>query len=254
MQPYEQNPYAIDTGAVRTRADVDQGLRAFMLGVYNHMVLGLAISALTAIAMNYLSVAFWIGSKVGALTPFGVMLYSAPMKWVVMFAPLAMIFFIGARSQSMSARTAAITFYLFSVLMGVSLSSILLVFTKGSIVQVFFITAAAFGSLSLWGYTTKKDISGWGTFLFMGLVGLIIASIVNIFLGSSATQFAISVIGVLIFAGFTAWDTQQLKTLYLYGDLDKETAAKESVFGALSLYLDFVNLFSFLLNLLGSRE
>jgi FtsH-binding integral membrane protein len=173
---------------------------------------------------------------------------------VVMLAPLAFIFFFSFRMEQMSSATARTVFYAFAAVMGLSLSTIFLVFQMGSIVQVFFITAASFGALSLWGYTTQRSLSGMGSFLMMGLIGLILASIVNIFMASSALQFAISCIGVLIFAGLTAYDTQKLKEMYVYGDMDHEGAAKASVFGALTLYLDFINMFQFLLSLFGTRN
>jgi len=253
MQPYEQNRYAWGTTATRSQVEVDQGLRAFMLGVYNHMTLGLAISGLVALGTNMMAVTQAASGRM-ALTPFGQLLYTSPLKWVVMLAPLAFVFFFSFRMDRMSAATARTAFLLFAAVMGLSLSTLFLVFKLGSIVQVFFITAATFGALSLWGYTTARSLSGMGSFLLMGLIGIVIASLVNIFLGSPALQFAISVLGVLIFAGLTAYDTQKLKEMYVYGDYDGEAAAKASVFGALTLYLDFINMFQFLLSLFGSRN
>ena len=259
MQPYEQNQTAYGTGFARTAAQVDQGLRAFMLGVYNNMVLGLAISALVALGVNQLAVTSDPAQAVARmggvnLTQFGATLYGSPLMWVVALAPLAFIFFFSFRMDRMTAAAARGTFFAFAAVMGASLSTLLIGYTGASVVQVFFITAAAFGSLSLWGYTTRRSLSGMGSFLIMGLVGLILASIVNIFVASSALQFGISVIGVLIFAGLTAYDTQKLKEMYLYGNLDTEAAAKVSVFGALTLYLDFINMFQFLLALVGNRN
>ena len=259
MQPYEQNQYAYGTGFARSAAQVDQGLRTFMLGVYNNMILGLAISALVALGVNKLAVANSPADAAGRigsiyLTEFGRLLYGTPLMWVVALAPLAFIFFFSFRMDRMSAASARTTFFAFAAVMGASLSTLLIRYTGASVVQVFFITAAAFGGLSLWGYTTKRSLSGMGSFLIMGLIGLIIASLVNIFLASSALQFAISVIGVLIFAGLTAYDTQKLKEMYVYGNYDTEAAAKVSVFGALTLYLDFINMFQFMLSLLGNRE
>ncbi|WP_445501173.1 Bax inhibitor-1/YccA family protein [Microvirga sp. G4-2] len=253
MQPYEQNQTAYGTGFARTAAQVDQGLRAFMLGVYNNMILGLAISALVALGVNMLAVTT-DGAGRMALTEFGRVLYGTPLMWVVALAPLAFIFFFSFRMDRMSAATARGTFFAFAAVMGASLSTLLLRYTGASVVQVFFITAASFGALSLWGYTTRRSLSGMGSFLIMGLFGLIIASIVNIFVASSAMQFGISVIGVLLFAGLTAYDTQKLKEMYLYGNYDTEAAAKVSVYGALQLYLDFINMFQFLLSLLGNRN
>ncbi|MEM8856421.1 MAG: Bax inhibitor-1/YccA family protein, partial [Pseudomonadota bacterium] len=187
------------------------------------------------------------------LTQFGVTLYTSPLKWVVMLAPLAFIFLFTFKIQSMSAGMAQIMFWTFAGLMGISLSSIFLVYTSESIVRVFFITAAAFAGLSLFGYTTKKDLSGWGSFLVMGLIGIIIAMLVNIFLQSSALQFAISVIGVLVFAGLTAYDTQRIKESYSVND-DGSVTSRKAIMGALSLYLNFINMFMMLLSLFGNRE
>ncbi|WP_112661827.1 Bax inhibitor-1/YccA family protein [Microvirga flavescens] len=257
MQPYQQNQYA--GAGVKTAAEVDQGLRAFMLGVYNNMILGLAISALVALGVNMLATTSDASQAVVnfrgiGLTQFGYALYMSPLKWFVALAPLAFIFLFSFRMDKMSASAARGTFFAFAAVMGASLSTLLIVFTGASVVQVFFITAAAFGSLSLWGYTTNRSLSGMGSFLIMGLVGLILASLVNMFIGWAPLQFGISVIGVLIFAGLTAYDTQKLKEMYLYGNFDGEAAAKISVYGALQLYLDFINMFQFLLSLLGNRN
>ena len=261
MQPYEhnQNAYGAALASSGTQVEVDQGLRSFMLGVYNNMVLGLALSALVALGVNKLAVA---GSEAEAiarvgtvpLTAFGRLLYATPLMWVVALAPLAFIFFLSFRVDRISAATARTTFFAFAAVMGASLSTLLIRYTGASVVQVFIITAASFGALSLWGYTTKRSLSGIGSFLLMGLIGLIIALLVNIFIASSALQFAISVLGVLIFAGLTAYDTQKLKEMYLYGGHGGEAAAKVSVFGALTLYLDFINMFQFLLALFGGRN
>ena len=258
MQPY-QKPSAWGTTVTRSQAEVDQGLRAFMLGVYNNMVIGLAISALVALGVNMMAVADSPGEAVARiggvqLTEFGRMLYTTPLMWVFALAPLAFIFFFSFRMDRMSAATARTTFFAFAAAMGVSLSTLLIRYTGASVVQVFFITAAAFGALSLYGYTTKKSLSGIGSFLVMGLIGLLLASLVNIFLASSALQFAISLVGVLIFAGLTAYDTQKLKEMYLSENLGGEAAAKVSIFGALTLYLDFINMFQFLLALVGNRN
>ncbi|MBC7142257.1 MAG: Bax inhibitor-1/YccA family protein, partial [Rhodobacteraceae bacterium] len=198
-------------------------------------------------------------AQIGAdkyLTGFGAAIYTSPLKWLVMFAPLAFVFAFSAMIGRMSAAAAQLVFYTFAVTMGISISSIFLVFTGMSIVQTFLVTAIAFAGLSLWGYTTKKDISGWGSFLIMGVIGLLVASIVNIFLGSPAVMFAISAIGVLIFAGLTAYDTQKIKTDYIahaqHGDA--EWLGKSAIMGALNLYLDFINMFMFLLQFMGNRE
>jgi len=240
--------YATPAYPARTTAAVDEGLRSYMLGVYNYMAAGVALTGIAA----YLTWSFAVAD--GQLTPFGQMLYTSPLKWVVMLAPLGFIFFLSFRAERMSVSAAQLTFWLFAAVMGVSLSSIFLVFTGQSITQIFFVTAATFGALSLWGYTTKRDISGWGSFLFMGLVGIILASLVNLFLQSSGLQFAVSVIGVLVFAGLTAYDTQRIKDGYFAVAGSAELAAKSAIMGALSLYLDFINMFMMLLNLFGQRE
>lgn len=242
------NRYAQSGTAARAGAAVDEGLRAYMLGVYNYMAAGVALTGVVA----YLTYTMAVSN--GALTPFGQMLYTSPLRWVIMLAPLGFVIFMSFRAQQMSVGAAQISFWLFAALMGLSLSSIFLVFTGQSITQIFFITAAAFGGLSLWGYTTKKDLSGWGSFLIMGVVGIIIAALVNLFLQSGALQFAISVIGVLVFAGLTAYDTQRIKDGYLMVRHDTAMVAKSAIMGALSLYLDFINMFLFLLQLFGSRE
>ncbi|THV22360.1 Bax inhibitor-1/YccA family protein [Peteryoungia ipomoeae] len=225
-------------------AMIDEGLRAYMLKVYNLMALGLSLTGVAAFATYQLAV---------SSPAFAQAIYGSPLRWVVMLAPLAMVFFLSFRIHKMSVSTAQMTFWAYSAIMGVSLSSIFLIYTGGSIVQTFFVTAASFGALSLYGYTTKRNLSAMGSFLIMGLFGLIIASLVNLFLASSALDFAISVIGVFLFAGLTAWDTQQIKESYFEAD-SAETAGRKAIMGALSLYLDFVNMFLFLLRFLGNRE
>src|SRR5215203_5789349 len=232
-----------------------------MLGVYNNMIVGLALSAIVALGINMAATtrdASAAAGQIGSiyLTEFGRVLYGTPLMWVVALAPLGFVLFMSFRADRMSAASVRSTFFAFAAVMGASLSTLLIRYTGASVVQVFFITAASFGALSLWGYTTKRSLSGMGSFLMMGLIGLIIASLVNIFLASSALQFAISAIGVLIFAGLTAYDTQKLKEMYLYelGTPDGEVAAKASIFGALTLYLDFINMFQFLLALFGTRR
>ena len=241
------------TGTV-PRADapvIDEGLRAYMIRVYNYMAAGVAITGVVAyLTYNFAVVDTGAGLQ---LTEFGNLIYNTAFKWVVILAPLGMVFFLSARLGSMSLGGAQIAFWIFAGLMGLSLSSIFLAYAGESIARVFFITAAAFGSLSLWGYTTKKDLSGWGSFLFMGLIGVIIAMLVNLFLGSTALQFAISVIGVLVFAGLTAYDTQQIKEMYYVGD-DGTVAGRKAIGGALRLYLDFINMFIMLLSLFGNRN
>lgn len=218
----------------------DEGLRKHMLRVYNYMGLGLVITGI---------VAFVVSQTPALYVP----IFQTPLKWVVMLAPLAFVFFFSFRIHAMSAATAQMAFWAFAAVMGLSLASVFLVFTGTSIARTFFITATMFGAMSLYGYTTRRDLAQFGSFLVMGLIGVIIASIVNIFLGSSALQFAISVIGVFVFVGLTAWDTQNIKQQYAE-NFDQESQQKLAVFGALSLYLNFVNLFQLLLSLTGQRE
>ena len=239
-------------GRAAEMARIDQGLRSYMLKVYNYMAIALGVTGLFAYGLFKLAFVTQGGDVVG-VTQLGATLFNSPLKWVVMFAPFAMVMFLSFRIHKMSASSAQMVFWAYSALMGVSLASIFAVYTATSITQVFFITAATFAGLSLYGYTTPKSLSGWGSFLFMGLIGIIIASIVNIFLASSALSFAISVIGVLVFAGLTAYDTQQIKEMYFEGD-SAETAGKKAIMGALRLYLDFINLFLMLLQLLGNRD
>ncbi len=254
MSNFDRNTsFGYGRGVARpTTAEIDQGLRAYMLGVYNYMTLGLAVTGLVALGVYMLAVAKVAPGAI-ALTPFGQLLYATPLRWVVILSPLAFIFFIGARANTMSAATARNLFLAFAAVMGLSLSSMLLVFTGASIARVFFITAAAFGGLSLYGYMTQRDLSAFGSFLVMGVWGLVIAGLVNLFLQSTGLQFALSIIAVLVFAGLTAWDTQNIKDMYYESD-GYEVAQKKSVFGALSLYLDFINMFQSLLFLFGQRN
>jgi hypothetical protein len=247
-------------GQARTYdASIDAGLRAYMIRVYNLMALGLVITGLAALGTMMLATTTDPSAAVATLgngkmlSNVGVALYGSPLRWVVMLAPLGMVFYLSARIQNMTVSGAQTAFWIFAGLMGLSLSSIFLVYTPASIFQTFFISATAFGALSLYGYTTKRDLSAMGSFLFMGLIGLIVASLVNLFLQSSALQFAVSVIGVLIFAGLTAFDTQQIKSMYYEGD-GEAVAGRKAIMGALRLYLDFINLFMFLLQFLGNRN
>ena len=237
------------TGAGVRTAEIDEGLRAHMNKVYATMSVGLLVTA---------GVAWAIGSNEALLSIFRDPMTLRPniLGWIVMFAPLIMVFAFGAMISRLSAAGAQLFFYAFSAVMGLSISWIFAAFTGISIAQTFLITSIAFAGLSLWGYTTKRDISGWGAFLMMGLIGLVVAMIVNIFLASPAIHFAISIIGVLIFAGLTAYDTQKIKTDYIQHaqSMDQEWLAKSAIMGALNLYLDFINLFMFLLQFLGNRE
>lgn len=237
------------TAAGARTAQIDEGLRAHMNKVYGTMSVGLLVTA--AVAWAFGSSPALLGLLRDPVT-----LQPNILGWIVMFLPLIMVFAFGAAISRLSAAGAQLYFYVYAGVMGLSLSWIFAAFTGISIAQTFLVTAISFAGLSLYGYTTKRDISGWGAFLIMGLIGLIVASIVNIFLGSPALHFAISVIGVLIFAGLTAYDTQKLKTDYIQHAhaMDGEWLAKSAILGALNLYLDFVNLFMFLLQFLGNRE
>lgn len=248
------NRYTTASSRTQQGVAVDEGLRSYMLTVYNYMAAGVALTGVVAYLLFTQAVVVDPATGAKALTSFGQTLYASPLKWVIMLAPLGFVFFLSFRVYKMSVGAAQISFWLFAAAMGASLSSIFLIYTGESIVRVFFITAAAFGGLSLYGYTTKRDLSGWGSFLVMGLIGVIIAMLVNIFLQSSALQFAISVIGVLVFAGLTAYDTQRIKDGYFEVAGNAELAAKAAIMGALSLYLDFINMFMMLLQLFGSRE
>ncbi len=228
------------TRAEAEAAEIDVGLRRYMLQVYNYMASGLALTGIVA----------YVVANTPALFN---AIYGTPLMWVVFLAPLGFIFFLSAKMRTMSFATAQTVFWLFAGVMGLSLASIFVVYTQTSIARVFFITAGMFGAMSLYGYTTKKDLSGWGSLLFMGLFGIIIALVVNIFLQSSALQFAISVIGVIVFTGLTAYDTQKIKEIYLVSD-SEAVQGKKAIMGAVRLYLDFINLFIMLLHLLGQRR
>ena len=233
------------TSRTQSAAEIDEGLRAYMLTVYNYMASALALTGLAAYATaNTPALLSLFYSVEGAPTMLG---------YLVMFSPLAFVLVINFGINKMKASTTQMVFWAFAIVMGLSLSNILLFYTGMSVAKTFFVTAAAFGSLSIYGYTTKKNLSGMGTFLIMGLFGLIIASVVNMFLQSSAMEFVISAAGVLIFAGLTAYDTQRIKLMYLQGE-HSETATKKAILGALSLYLDFINMFLFLLRFMGNRE
>lgn len=256
MQDYN----TIRTAGTATRsAELDQGLRAYMNKVYSLMAVGMLVTAGTAWGMAGLTLSdvqtpYALGNG-QYLTEFGKTLYLSPVKWLVMFAPLLMVFAFGAALNRLSVSAATTLFYVFAAVMGVSISWIFATYTSFSIVQTFLVTAIAFAGLSLYGYTTKRNLTGMGTFLMMGLIGLILASIVNIFLQSSAMQFAISAIGVLIFAGLTAFDTQNIKNTYLQmANSDRDFLGKAAIMGALQLYLDFLNLFMFLLQFMGNRD
>jgi FtsH-binding integral membrane protein len=237
MSNYDQNTAAPDTSADHAVA-VDAGLRAYMLRVHNYMAIGVGLTGLVAMLTYQLA---------------GPTLLQSPLMWGFMLAPLALVFFIGARINTLSAEAARLLFFVYAALVGLSLSAIFLVYTETSITRVFFISAATFGALSLWGYTTRRDLSGFGTFLFMGVIGIVISSLVNLFFRSSGLDWIISVVGVGVFAGLTAYDTQRIKEMYDRSD-DAVSMGRKAVLGALSLYLNFVNLFMMLLRLAGNRR
>ncbi len=218
---------------------VDAGLRSYMLSVYNYMASGVLLTGIVAL------VAFQTG--------FTASMIGSPLMWVVMLAPLAFVLVLSFGINKLSTTAAQALFWAYAAIMGLSMSTIFLAFTATSIAQTFFATAAAFVGLSLYGYTTKKDLSGFGTFLIMGVVGILVAMVINMFVQSTALGLAISIIGVLLFAGLTAYDTQKIKSVYFHVR-GTDFLGKAVIMGALNLYLDFVNMFTFLLQLMGSRE
>ena len=232
---------------------IDAGLRQYMLSVYNYMASGLALTGLVAYMLFQATAVMGPTGEIVGLTNLGVTLYTGPMMWVVALAPLGIVMYMSFGIRGMSASRAQTMFWVFAFLMGLSLSTIFLTYTGASIARVFFITASTFGAMSIYGYTTKRDLTKFGSFLMMGLIGIIIASLVNIFLKSSMMYFAISIIGVLIFVGLTAYDTQKIKNMYVASD-SGELMGKKAVMGALTLYLDFINLFIMLLRLFGQRR
>lgn len=234
------NPYPMPGYSRADTAAVDAGLRSHMLGVFRNMGIGLIITGIVAAV---------IGNTPALYQP----IFGTPLKWVAIFAPLAFVFFFTFRIEKMTDAGARTAFYAFSAVMGVSLASIFIVFTGASIAQAFFAAAVMFLAMALWGYTTGRDLTKMGSFLMMGLIGIIVASLVNLFLASSALQLVVSILGVVIFTGLTAWDTQRIKSDYLHY-AGTQAVAKMEVMGALSLYLNFVNLFQLLLNLTGERE
>jgi len=240
----------------RTAAEthvIDEGLRTYMLKVYNYMASGILITGFISLILFKLSVVTTADGSIAGLTSIGNALYNSALMWVVMLAPLGVVFYMSFGIKNMSAAKAQGTFWVFAALMGASLSSIFLIYTGASITRVFFITAGTFGAMSIYGYTTKKDLTKLGSFLMMGLFGIIIASIVNIFMKSTMMYYVISIIGVLVFVGLTAYDTQKIKNMYFASD-SGEIMGKKAVMGALTLYLDFINLFIMLLRLFGQRR
>jgi FtsH-binding integral membrane protein len=256
MSDFDRN-YATLRGVGTDRAVAyDMGLRAHMIRVYNYMAGGVALTGLVAWLTYQMAggdAIQVVGRSIVGLTPFGQAVFGSPLVWLIALAPLGFVFFISYRIGQMEASTARAWFFAFAAILGLSLATIFLAFTTTSITRVFFISAASFGALSLYGYTTQRNLSAMGSFLMMGVVGLVIAMLVNMFLVSSALQWMISVIGVLVFAGLTAYDTQTIKEYYDPMD-DGTVAGRKAVMGALRLYLDFINMFQFLLQLFGDRR
>jgi FtsH-binding integral membrane protein len=253
MSDFDRNVAAARGGYATDRAlEFDAGLRAHMIRVYNYMAGAVALTGVVAWLTFSMATTTTAAGQL-ALTPLGQTLFRSPLMWVLVLAPLALVFFISFRIDRLQAGTAWTLFMLYAGLLGISLATIFVMYTSTSITRVFFISAASFGALSLYGYTTQRDLSAFGSFLIMGLIGIIIASLVNLFLQSTAMQFIISVVGVLVFAGLTAWDTQKIKEMYDVND-DGTVSGRKAVMGALTLYLDFINLFLMLLRLFGDRR
>ena len=254
----EFNRQNIQSKVRTTEAQViDEGLRAHMLKVYNYMGSGVLLTGIISLIVFQMSggmnITLGVNGLTGLTNPFGELVFNSGFKWIIMLAPLGIVMYLSFGIAKMSASKAQTTFWIFAALMGASLASIFIVYTQMSIARVFFITSGTFGAMSIYGYTTKKDLTKLGSFLMMGLFGIIIASIVNIFMKSSMMYFVISILGVLIFVGLTAYDTQKIKNMYLASD-SGEVMGKKAVMGALTLYLDFINLFIMLLRLFGQRR
>ena len=250
---FNRNNILNKTATAKQAVVMDEGLRAYMLKVYNYMSTGVLLTGIIALLTFKMSVVTDQSGNIIALTEIGNAIYLSGLKWIIMLAPLGIVFYMSFGINKMSSSKAQTTFWIFAGLMGLSLSSILLVYTGLSVTRVFFITSATFGAMSIYGYTTKRDLTKLGSFLMMGLIGIIIASIVNIFMKSSMMYFVISILGVLIFVGLTAYDTQKIKNMYASTD-SGEIIGKKAVMGALTLYLDFINLFIMLLRLFGQRR
>ena len=245
MAQYDNNSFLRPAATARPAQNVDQGLRSYMLGVYNFMAMGVALTGLVAYGLH----AYAMSNP-----QFAHLLYHSWLRLVVLFAPIVIVLYLGVRAHRLSVGATQAVFWLYAAAVGASISFIFTAYANISIAQTFFVTAASFAGLSLFGYTTTRDISGWSSFLYMGLIGLVIASLVQLFVHSSALHFAISVIGLLIFAGFTAYDSQAIKDEYYQVSHDGELMAKASIFGALMLYQDFVGIFMNLLQFMGDRE
>src|SRR5271170_4158069 len=251
MSDFDRNLATARAGYRPDQVAIDAGLRAHMIRVYNYMTAGVALTGLVAWLAFSAAVTQTGGSL--ELTSFGQLIFQSPLMWVLVLAPLGLVFALSFGINRLSAGTALALFFLYAGLLGLSLASIFLIYTGASVTRVFFISAATFGALSLWGYTTQRDLTSMGSFMFMGLIGIVIASLVNIFLKSTGLDWAISIIGVIVFAGLTAWDTQRIKEMYSAQD-DGTVTGRKAVMGALSLYLDFINLFLMLLRLMGDRR
>ena len=252
MSDFDRNLATARTGYRTDQVAIDAGLRAYMIRVYNYMCAGVALTGVVAWLTFSAAVTQSAGGGL-ALTAFGQAIFQGPIMWVLVLAPLGLVMVLSFGINRLAAGTALLLFFLYAGLLGLSLASIFLIYTGKSITRVFFISAASFGALSLWGYTTQRNLTAMGSFMFMGLIGIIIASLVNIFLASSGLAWAISVIGVLVFAGLTAYDTQSIKEMYSPMD-DGTVAGRKAVMGALRLYLDFINLFLMLLRIFGDRR
>jgi len=253
MSDFDRN-YAAARGFGADRAAaIDAGLRAHMIRVYNYMTGGVALTGILSWLTFQMAVVTDASGSITGLTSFGQAIYGGPGMIVLLLGTLGLVFFISFRINRLQVSTALGLFMLYAALLGVALSTIFITYTGASIARVFFISAATFGAMSLWGYTTQRDLTAMGSFLTMGLFGLIIAMVVNMFLGSNGAQWALSVIGILIFAGLTAYDTQTIKNQY-YAGYGGDARDKASIFGALNLYLDFINIFQFLLSLSGGRS
>ncbi len=252
MSDFDRNVATARGGYAGQAAAIDAGLRAHMIRVYNYMATAVGLTGVVAwFTFNAATTTNAAGGL--SLTPFGQTIYGGPLMIVMLLATLGLVFFISFRIDKLQFTTAFALFMVYAGLLGVTLSAVFLTYTGASITRVFFISAASFGALSLYGYTTQRDLSAFGSFMIMGLFGIILASLVNIWLGSTAVTFAISVIGVLVFAGLTAWDTQKIKEMYDVND-DGTVSGRKAVMGALSLYLDFINMFMMLLRLFGDRR
>jgi len=256
MSDFDRNLAAARSGYRTDQVAIDAGLRAYMIRVYNYMTAGVALTGLVAWFAYQAAggdAIHIVGNQFSGLTPFGQAIFQSPLLWLVVLAPLGLVMVLSFGISRLSASTALTLFFVYSGLLGLSLASIFLVYTHASIAQVFFICAATFGATSLYGYTTQRDLTSVGSFMFMGLIGIIIASLVNIVLQSSALYWAISVIGVIVFVGLTAYDTQNIKEMYDVND-DGSVSGRKAVMGALRLYLDFINLFLMLLRIFGDRR